>query len=93
VSKTGQEAITNYEVIEEKKNTKLLVKLETGRTHQIRVHMAHIGYPLLGDELYGGDMRMIKRVALHSYKVDFIHPVTLKKVELIKEEPFDLKKL
>lgn len=93
VSKTGQVAITNYEVIEEKTYSKLLVKLETGRTHQIRVHLSHIGHPLLGDELYSGDMSKIKRVALHSYKVDFIHPVTNKKIELVKDVPFDLKKL
>jgi 23S rRNA pseudouridine1911/1915/1917 synthase len=93
VSKTGQQAITNYEVIDEKWYSKLLVKLETGRTHQIRVHMSYIGHPLLGDELYGGDMKKIKRVALHSYKVNFIHPVTQNVIELVKEEPFDLLKL
>lgn len=94
VSKTGQAAITHYEVIKEYKGfSKLLVKLETGRTHQIRVHMSHIGHPLLGDELYGGSMKKIKRVALHSYLVRFTHPVTNKKIELTKKPPYDLLQL
>ena len=93
VSKTGQPAVTNYEVLEEKGYSKLLVKLETGRTHQIRVHLSYIGHPLLGDELYFGDLSKIKRVALHSYKVDFIHPVNFTKIELTKDVPFDMKKL
>jgi 23S rRNA pseudouridine1911/1915/1917 synthase len=94
VSKTGQNAITHYEVIKEYNGfSKLLVKLQTGRTHQIRVHMSHIGHPLLGDELYGGSLKKIKRVALHSYLVRFNHPVTGEKIELKKELPYDLKKI
>jgi 23S rRNA pseudouridine1911/1915/1917 synthase len=94
VSKTGQNAITHYEVIKEYNGfSKLLVKLQTGRTHQIRVHMSHIGHPLLGDELYGGSLKKIKRVALHSYLVRFNHPVTGEKIELKKEMPYDLKKI
>lgn len=51
-----------------------------GRTHQIRVHMAHIGHPLLGDTLYGTSSSLIARQALHAYKISFIHPVTGKKL-------------
>ena len=94
VSKTGQEAITHYRVIEERKDYSLVeVLLETGRTHQIRVHFKYIGHPLLGDELYGGSTRLIKRVALHSYRLEFIHPVTNEKITLVKKLPFDMAKL
>ncbi len=94
VSKTGQAAVTHYKVIKEYKDYSLLeILLETGRTHQIRVHFSHIGHPLLGDELYGGDKKKINRVALHSYKVEFIHPVTKKIVSLVKKLSFDMKKL
>ena len=93
VSKTGQEAITHYEVVKEYKNYSLLrVNLETGRTHQIRVHLSSIGHPLLGDVLYGGSDKY-KRTMLHSYEVDFIHPVTLERINVRKELPFDMKKL
>lgn len=94
VSKTGQEAITHYEVIKEYKDYSLLeVLLETGRTHQIRVHFSHLNHPLLGDALYGGDKKLISRVALHSYRLEFIHPVTNEKITLVKELPYDMKKL
>ncbi len=92
VSKTGQPAITHYQVLQEFKDYSLVeVRLETGRTHQIRVHFAHINHQLLGDELYHGDCKKIKRVALHSYKVEFIHPVTKNKMVLVKELPYDMK--
>lgn len=94
VSKTGQAAITHYEVIKELKNYSLVsVILETGRTHQIRVHLSHIGHSLLGDELYFGNKRQIKRVALHSYMVEFIHPVTNELIKLVKKLPFDMQNL
>ena len=90
VSKTGQSAVTHYEVIKEYKNYSLVkVNLETGRTHQIRVHMSHIGHPLVGDELYGSKIK--GRVMLHSYQVEFIHPVTNEKVIIKKDIPFDMK--
>lgn len=71
-------------------------ELETGRTHQIRVHMAHIGNPLLGDSLYNkndNSNSLINRQALHSYKMEFIHPVSKNKILLEAEIPEDMKKL
>ena len=94
VSKTGKEAITHYETIKYFKGYSLVsAVLSTGRTHQIRVHFSHLGHPLLGDILYGGDDYKINRVALHSYRVCFKHPITNKKIDLICEMPEDLKKL
>ena len=57
--------------------------LETGRTHQIRVHFSHIGLPLLGDSLYGNKSLLINSQALHSYYLEFIHPITHKKMSFI----------
>jgi len=94
VSKTGQDAITEYKVIKEFKGYSLVeILLQTGRTHQIRVHFSHIGHPLLGDELYRGDISCFKRVALHSYRLEFTHPVTKQSVSIVKELPFDMKEL
>lgn len=81
VDKLGVPCITHYEVIKETtinniKLSKVKCILETGRTHQIRVHMSYIGHPLLGDDLYGGNVELINRQALHSYKISFIHPIT-----------------
>lgn len=85
VSSDGIESITHYEVLEEKviddlKISKVKCILETGRTHQIRVHMSYIKHPLLGDDLYGGNTSLINRQALHSCKISFIHPILNKKV-------------
>lgn len=94
ISKTGKDAITHYEVLQEYKGYSLLqVELETGRTHQIRVHLSSIGHPLLGDELYGNFDQTASRVMLHSYKASFIHPVTYEKIEIVKDVPFDMKQL
>ncbi|MCM1131229.1 MAG: RluA family pseudouridine synthase [Anaeroplasma bactoclasticum] len=94
ISKTGKPAITHYEVLKEYKGFSLVqVQLETGRTHQIRVHLSSIGHPLLGDELYGNFDQMAPRVMLHSYKASFIHPVTCEKIEIVKDIPFDMKQL
>lgn len=91
VDKNGSNATTKYKVLSEKGgNSKLLVCLETGRTHQIRVHMAYIGHPLLGDDLYGNKSALINRQALHAYKVSFIHPITKKSVEYITDIPTDM---
>ena len=83
VSASGDNAITHYEVIQSNGEFSVLhLKLETGRTHQIRVHLSYIGNPILGDTLYGKSSKLIKRQALHSYKVVFIHPVTHEKLEI-----------
>ena len=77
VSKNGKSAITEYEVIKEKDNYSLIkCKLLTGRTHQIRVHFAYIGHPLIGDTLYGKKSNLIDRQALHSYKISFCNLIT-----------------
>lgn len=97
VSSDGQVAITHYEVLKEFKDYSLVeCKLETGRTHQIRVHMAHIGHPLLGDGLYNSNTNnfyLISRQALHSYKMEFVHPITKLNVLLKADFPNDLKSL
>lgn len=83
----GERAVTHYNVLANLMDRATLVslKLETGRTHQIRVHMSHLGHPLLGDDLYGGDLSLIQRQALHSHKLIFKHPIT--KEELYFESP------
>lgn len=84
IDPSGDIAITHYDVV--KSNDALSVVhlvLETGRTHQIRVHMAHIGNPIIGDTLYGHSSDLINRQALHSYKTSFIHPVSGQKMDLI----------
>ena len=97
VSSSGQNAITHYKVLREFKDYSLVqCSLETGRTHQIRVHMAYIGHPLLGDSLYNKNDNaslLIIRQALHSYKMEFIHPVTKNEILLEAEIPEDMKKL
>lgn len=91
VDETGQEAITRYKSVMRKNGYTLLeIKLLTGRTHQIRVHFSHIGFALAGDELYGGDMSVIKRHALHCKTLKFIHPVTKEKVIVDSEIPDDM---
>lgn len=66
------------------------LKLATGRTHQIRVHMKHIGHPLPGDFLYNPDYSVIKRQALHSHRLEFEHPITHKKMEFTAPLPEDM---
>ena len=97
ISKDGSPSITHYEVIAEKeinniKISKVKCTLETGRTHQIRVHMSYIGHPLLGDDLYGGNISLINRQALHSYRICFIHPINKTNVVYEVEIPLDIKK-
>lgn len=95
VDPRGQESITHYKVIERLKGATVLeVKLETGRTHQIRVHMSHIGHPIIGDELYGSlDEDLINRQALHAYSLKFKQPRTKEILEFKTDIPQDMKKL
>ena len=95
VDSRGQESITHYKVIERLKDATVLeVKLETGRTHQIRVHMSHIGHPIIGDELYGSlDEDLINRQALHAYSLKFKQPRTKEVLEFETDIPRDMKEL
>lgn len=94
VSSDGDSAITHYDVVKEFNNLSLVhIVLETGRTHQIRVHFSYIGHPILGDTLYGSPSKLINRQALHSYKLTFIHPVTKKVVSLEAPLPNDIKNI
>ena len=78
----GESAITHYKVLDEKNGHSLVsLILETGRTHQIRIHMKHLGYPLIGDYLYNPDMERIQRQALHAWKLSFVHPITGEKMQ------------
>lgn len=92
VSWDGQRAVTKYKKIAEYNDfSELEIELETGRTHQIRVHMAYIGHPLVGDFLYGVEERDIaKRQFLHSYYIEFIHPVTDEKMKFEIENAEDM---
>ena len=82
VSEKGKESITHYKVIKQLEKTDLIeVTLETGRTHQIRVHFSHINHPLIGDELYGKKSDYLK---LHCYYLCFDHPWTKQKIEIKK---------
>ncbi len=94
VNSNGDKAITHYKVINEFKNySELLINLETGRTHQIRVHMAYLGHPIIGDTLYGVSSDLINRQALHSYKVCFVHPLSKNNLCIIAPLPNDIKML
>ena len=93
IDENGKKAITHYKVLKEFKDYSLILcKLETGRTHQIRLHMATTHHPILGDTLYGTSSSLISRQALHSYKIKFIHPITKKELELIANLPEDIKR-
>ena len=94
VKNDGQKAITSYEVLQEYSNYSVIkCILETGRTHQIRVHMAYIGHPILGDTLYGTKSDLINRQALHCYNLCFNNPVTKKQLKLKSNIPTDMRKL
>ncbi len=96
ISDKGQRAVTHYRPIKHSDNGKytlLKITLETGRTHQIRVHFSHIGYPLAGDDLYGGNCSDINRQALHCKSIRFLHPITGQEIRLDSELPPDMKKL
>lgn len=94
VSETGDIAITHYKVLKRKTDFDIVeCILETGRTHQIRVHFAYLGHSLLGDTLYGTSSSLINRQALHAYEVEFTHPLSKKKVKYVANVPEDLNKL
>ena len=97
VDKDGKEAITHFKVLGRYKNkyTLLQINLETGRTHQIRVHLSHIGYPIIGDEVYsnGKNEWNVSGQCLHAWKLEFIHPITGKKISLEAEIPKYLKNI
>lgn len=93
IDKNGENAITHYKVLEQnfERNYDLIeCLLETGRTHQIRVHFSYIGHPLIGDTLYGNTSTYINRQALHAYKVEFIHPITNKHMQFTADLPLDI---
>ena len=92
ISENGQPAITHYEVLKEFDNYSLVkCSLETGRTHQIRVHMSAIGHHLLGDSLYGSISDLINRQALHCFNLQFIHPVYNNDLNFWGDLPNDFK--
>ena len=92
VSENGQPSITHYKVLKEFDNYSLVkCSLETGRTHQIRVHMSAIGHPLIGDSLYGSISDLINRQALHCYNLHFIHPVYNNVLNFYGDLPLDFK--
>ncbi|SEG13175.1 23S rRNA pseudouridine1911/1915/1917 synthase [Caloramator fervidus] len=94
VIETGQRAITHYEVIKSNNEVSLVkLLLETGRTHQIRVHLSHIGHPILGDELYGNKSHFINRQALHAYKLVFKKVRGDSLVECKADLPLDMLKV
>jgi 23S rRNA pseudouridine1911/1915/1917 synthase len=105
---SGREAITNYRVIERyRRHTWVRVTLETGRTHQIRLHLSHVGYPLVGDPVYGRRLLLprgatpelaaalhgFRRQALHAAKIGFAHPRTGRTVEVESKLPADMRAL
>lgn len=90
----GERAVTHYQVLEERSGHSLVsLRLETGRTHQIRIHMRHLGFPLIGDYLYNPDTEFISRQALHSHRLIFTHPISGKVLELTAPLPEDMRKV
>ena len=84
----GKDAVTDVKVLRRYADYTLVeLSLHTGRTHQIRVHLSHIGHPIIGDSLYDGDApELIDRQALHAYRISFLHPVSKERIEI--EAPF-----
>lgn len=86
----GKPAISNYQVIDETKDFSLVkVHIETGRTHQIRVHMKYLNHPILGDDTYGNPSKLAERQMLHAYLLEFDHPITGKHLKIFGELPDD----
>ncbi|KZZ85108.1 RluA family pseudouridine synthase [Bacillus sp. SJS] len=93
VSTGGQPAVTHYEMVQSSSSGAVLkVQLETGRTHQIRVHLSYIGNPIIGDRLYGDPSHLIERQALHAAHIRFHHPITNEKIDLTAPFPADMKR-
>ena len=94
VDSNGDYAITHYTVLKSNSEVSVLhILLETGRTHQIRVHLSYIGNPIIGDTLYGSSSDLIARQALHSYKLSFIHPISKNKMILTATLYDDMEKV
>jgi 23S rRNA pseudouridine1911/1915/1917 synthase len=108
VREDGREAVTHYRLRERfRAHTLLECRLETGRTHQIRVHMAHIKHPIIGDPLYGGPLKLpkgattalveslrgFKRQALHAETLEFIHPISGEPIRCSTPMPADMQAL
>ena len=96
VNKNSKEAITHYKVLDRYDNYTLLeVSLETGRTHQIRVHMAYINYPIVGDPIYskGKNEFGLDKQMLHAYKLGFIHPSIKEYIEFKTDLPLYFKNI
>lgn len=90
VSEQGKPSVTNYHTLAEWDNYSLIeAQPVTGRTHQIRVHCAHLNCPLVGDDLYGGSREFFPRQALHAFRMDLIHPITQKPLMIIAPVPKD----
>jgi 23S rRNA pseudouridine1911/1915/1917 synthase len=94
VDDKGQQAKTCYKVLKSSPNASLVeLTLLTGRTHQIRVHLSHIGHPIIGDDLYGGSRELINRQALHAIRLYFIHPISGKNIDVSSPLPADILKV
>ena len=95
VREDGKPSVTHYEVLEERNGRSLVkLRLETGRTHQIRVHMAHLGCPVCGDFLYGTELPELPgRFALHSHELTLTHPLTMEGLHIVSPLPAALKAL
>ena len=92
VRENGRIAISNYKVLDESKNHSLVeVKIETGRTHQIRVHMKSLNHPILGDATYGSPSDKAKRQMLHAYSLKFNHPIDNHEMKIMAPLPEDFK--
>ncbi|MCM1189962.1 MAG: RluA family pseudouridine synthase [bacterium] len=90
----GEKAVTHYCTVAQKNGYSLVsLELETGRTHQIRIHMKYLGFPLIGDYLYNPDTECIGRQALHSYRLSFAHPITGKSMVFTAPLPTDMRKI
>lgn len=90
VEVNGKPAISNYEVIDEVQDFSLVkVNIETGRTHQIRVHMKYLNHPILGDDTYGSPSKLANRQMLHAYLLEFSHPITDEKLKIFGNLPED----